>query len=110
MGSQDSREAVLLKEHLREAFLDGGEVEKGFRKDQGGGVRLDVEALLAKKIIPDCFLVIPIDQVAFLSWEQVEQRREVSAIVYLIPNESAPDVCFPSLSFCLVFISTVGAL
>ena len=73
MGSQDSGEAVLLKEHLREPFLDGGEVEKGLSEDQCGGVRLDVEALLAKDIIPDGLLVIPINQVAFLCWQQVEQ-------------------------------------
>ena len=73
MGSKDSGEAVLLKEHLREPFLDGGEVEKGLSEDQGGGVRLDVEALLAKDIIPDGLLVIPINQVALLCWQQVEQ-------------------------------------
>ena len=73
MGSEDSGEAVLLEEHLREPFLDGSEVEEGLGEDQGGGVRLDVEALLAKDIIPDGLLVIPINQVAFLCWQQVEQ-------------------------------------
>merc|ERR1719500_2652501 len=36
------------------------------------------------------YLVIPIHQVAFLRWQQVEQRREVSAVVHLVPNEGAP--------------------
>ena len=91
VGSQDSGEAVLLKEHLREPFLDGGEVEKRLSEDQGCGVGLDVEALLAEDIVPDGLLVIPIHQVAFLRWQQVEQRREVSAVVHLVPNEGAPD-------------------
>ena len=73
MGSEDSGEAVLLEEHFREPLLDGSEVEEGLGEDQGGGVRLDVEALLAKDIIPDGLLVIPINQVAFLCWQQVEQ-------------------------------------
>ena len=64
---------MILKEHLREPFLDGGEVEKRLSEDQGGGVGLDVEALLAKDIVPDGLLVIPINQVALLCWQQVEQ-------------------------------------
>ena len=92
MGSKDSGEAVLLKEHLREPFLDGGEVEKGLSEDQGGGVRLDVEALLAEDVVPDSLLVIPIDEVAFLGWQQVEQGGKVSTVVNLVPNEGAPDV------------------
>ena len=103
MGSQDSGEAILLKEHLREPFLDGGEVEKGLSEDQCGGVRLDVEALLAEDIVPDGLLVIPIHQVAFLGWQQVEQGGEVSAVVHLIPNEGAPGVQFPSGTFYLDF-------
>ena len=92
MGSKDSGEAVLLEEHLREPFLDGGEVEKRLSEDQGGGVGLDVEALLAKDVVPDGLLVIPIDEVAFLRWQQVEQGGEVSTVVHLVPNEGAPDV------------------
>ena len=92
MSSQDSGEAVLLKEHLREPFLDGGEVEEGLSEDECGGVGLDVEALLAKEIIPHGLLVIPVDQVAFLGWQQVEQGGEVSAVVHLVPNEGAPEV------------------
>ena len=91
MGSQDSGEAVLLKEHLREPFLDGGEVEKRLSEDQGGGVGLDVEALLAKDVVPDGLLVVPIHQVAFLGWQEVEQRGEVSAVIHLISNEGSPD-------------------
>ena len=80
MGSQDSGEAVLLKEHLREPFSDEVRVEKMLSKDQGGEVGLDVEALT------DSLLV------AFLCWQQVEQRREVTAVVHLIPNKCMSDM------------------
>ena len=86
MGSQDSGEAVLLKEHLREPFSDEVGVEKMLSKDQGGEVGLDVEALCAKDKLPDSLLV------AFLCWQQVEQRREVAAVVHLIPNKCMSDI------------------
>ena len=101
MGSEDSGEAVLLEEHLREPLLDGSEVEEGLGEDQGGGARLDVEALLAKDIIPDGLLVIPINQVAFLCWQQVEQGGEVPAVINLVANKGAPGGQIPSYNLCL---------
>ena len=98
MGSQDSGEAVLLKEHLREPFSDEVGVEKMLSKDQGGEVGLDVEALCAKDKLPDSLLV------AFLCWQQVEQRREVTAVVHLIPTNACLifGVPFPSGTISLV--------
>ena len=111
MGSKDSGEAVLLKEHLREPFLDGGEVEEGLSEDQRGGVRLDVEALLAKEIVPDGLLVIPVDEVAFLSWQQVEQGGEVSAVVHLITNKGASGgFSFSLESFFFSFLTSSQTL
>ena len=69
MCSEDPGEAVLLEEHLREPLLDGAEVEERLGEDQGGRVRLNVEALFPEEVVPDSLLVVPVDQVAFLGGE-----------------------------------------
>ena len=92
MGPEDPGEAVLLEEHLREPLLDGAEVEERLGEDQGGRVRLHIEALLAKEVVPDGLLVVPVDQVAFLGGKKVKQGGEVPAVVDLVAHKSAPEV------------------
>ena len=69
MCPEDPGEPVLLEEHLREPLLDGAEVEERLGEDQGGRVRLHVEALFPEEVVPDSLLVVPVDQVAFLGGE-----------------------------------------
>ena len=92
MGPEDPGEAVLLEEHLREPLLDGAEVEERLGEDQGGRVRLHVEALFPEEVVPDGLLVVPVDQVAFLGGKKVEQGGEVPAVVDLVAHKSAPEV------------------
>ena len=92
MGPEDPGEAVLLEEHLREPLLDGAEVEERLSEDQGGRVRLHVEALFPEEVVPDGLLVVPVDQVALLGGKKVEQGGEVPAVVDLVAHKSAPEV------------------
>ncbi len=80
---------VLLKKDFAERVLNGGEVEDRLGQDQVEILGTNLEDVAAKDIVPELSLSVPIDQVALLEGKEVEQAREVLAVLQLGPNEAA---------------------
>ena len=88
--AQDGLESVLVEEELVETVLDGGKVEVGLRHDQVLLAGVELEAVLAEEVVEDGLLVVPVDEVALLKGEQVEEGAQIAAVVDLVGNEGAP--------------------
>lgn len=69
---QHTLKTVLIEQNFIQPFLNRSKVEVGLCNYEFFGVWLKVEAALAKSVVPDGLLVIPIYQVALLKWKHVE--------------------------------------
>lgn len=54
---------ILFKENLGHGFLNGGEIEVGFRHDVRGGGVVHIAHILAEDVVPDALLDVKVDKV-----------------------------------------------
>jgi hypothetical protein len=89
MCPQKALEPIFLKEYLTQPLLNGGKIEIGLSDDEPQLFWLDVEALLAEEMVPDGLLVVPVDEVAPLEGQHVEEGGKVTTVLNLITNKGA---------------------
>jgi hypothetical protein len=90
MCPQEALKPVLFKEDLAKALLDGRKIEVGFCDDQPELLGLQIEALLPEQVVPHRLLVIPVDQVALLEGQHVEEGGEITTVLDLIAHKGSP--------------------
>ena len=85
MCPQQALEPVLLEKYLAKSFLYRGEVKIRFSEDEFQIAGVQLEAVFSEKIVPHCFLMIPIDEVTLLEWQLLKPSQ---TLLYTSINQS----------------------